>query len=249
MPVPESRSALVTGASRGIGLGIARMLARRGHALTVGGRDGRRLDEAAAELRALGSPQVIACAGDLADPAYPGMLAAGHADAFSSLDCLVLNAGVGTAGPLVDYPLGRFDKSVAVNFRAPFVLVQAALPMLRAAAATDPGRGARVIALSSITGVYPEAGLAAYGATKAALRSLVATLNAEESGRGVSATAIAPGYVETDMSAWVTDQVPAEQMIPVADIVGLAESLVGLSGRSVIPEIVVSRAGAPGFVA
>jgi NAD(P)-dependent dehydrogenase (short-subunit alcohol dehydrogenase family) len=106
-----------------------------------------------------------------------------------------------------------------------------------------------VVALSSITGVYPEAGLAAYGATKAALRSLVATLNAEESGRGVCATAIAPGYVETDMSAWVTDRVPAEQMIPVADIVGLVESLVSLSARSVVAEIVVSRAGAPAFIA
>jgi 3-oxoacyl-[acyl-carrier protein] reductase len=247
--MPEPRSALVTGASRGIGLGIARMLASRGHALTIGARDAGRLDETAAGLRALGAPEVIACAGDLADPAYPDALATVHARAFPRLDCLVLNAGVGTAGPLSHYPLARLDKTVAVNFRAPFALIQATLALLRAAAEANPDRGARVIALSSITGVYPEPGLAAYGATKAALRSLVATLNAEESGRGVSATAIGPGYVETDMSAWVTDQVPAACMIPVADIVGLTESLVALSARSVVPEIVVSRAGAPGFVA
>lgn len=247
--MPDPCSALVTGASRGIGLGIARMLAGRGHALTLGARDQGRLHEVAEDLRALGAPEVVVCPGDLADPAYPDALVDAHARAFARLDCLVLNAGVGTAGSLSTYPLARLDKTVAVNFRAPFALVQAALPLLRSAAEAAPDRGARVVALSSITGVYPEAGLAAYGATKAALRSLVATLNAEESGHGITGTSIAPGYVETDMSAWVTDQVPAARMIPVDDIVALVESLVALSARSVVAEVVVSRAGAPAFSA
>ena len=241
------RSALVTGGSRGIGLGIAEMLAARGFALTVAGRDEERLAAAASALRDRGAPEVMTAPGDLADPAYVDRLVANHVDAFDTLSCLVLNAGVGTAGDVADLPVRRLDKTVAVNFRSPFLLLQQCLPLLRAAAGADPARGARVIVLSSISGVYAEPGLAAYGATKAALNSLVETVNAEESGRGVTATAIAPAYVETDMSAWVRDRVPAERMIPVSDVVGLVEALVALSARSVVSRLVISRAGTNGF--
>lgn len=240
-------SALVTGASRGIGLGIAEMLARKGYGLTLAARDPARLADAAARLREIGAPETRVVPGDVADPDYPAALAAAHRDAFGGMRCLVLNAGVGTAGPIADYPLRRFDKTVAVNLRAPFALLAECLPMLREHASA--GGGARVLALSSITGVYAEGGLAAYGATKAALASLVETLNVEESGNGVAATAICPGYVETDMSAWVTDRVPAESMIPVADVVGLAEALVELSPRTVVSQIVVHRAGTSGYIA
>lgn len=247
--MPEQRSALVTGASRGIGQGIAQRLASRGYALTIAARDAARLDETAAGLRAAGAVEVVMVAGDLADPGHPEQLVAAHAAAYGSMSCLVLNAGVGTAGRLDDLPAARFDKTVTVNLRAPFLLLQHALPLLRAAAAADPDRGARVLGLASITGVYAEAGLAAYGATKAAVISLVETLNAEESGAGVTATAVAPGYVETDMTAWVRKYVPAEQMIPVTDIVDLVDAVVGLSARSVVPRIVVSRAGASAYSA
>lgn len=236
-------TALVTGASRGIGLGIASMLARRGFALTVAARDQTRLDEVAAGLRSAGAPQVTCVAGDLSDPAYADRLAEAHAAQFDTLDCLVLNAGVGTAGPIGALTGSRLDKTIAVNLRAPFVLLQQTLPLLREA------NGARVVVLSSITGVYAEAGLAAYGATKAALNSLVDTLNAEESQHGVSATAIAPGYVDTDMSAWTHDRIPPDQMISVADIVTLVEALVTISPRSVIPRLILTRAGTTGFEA
>ncbi|UMG92726.1 SDR family oxidoreductase [Nocardioides sp. TF02-7] len=179
-------SALVTGASRGIGLGIAEMLARRGTALTITARDEERLADVSGHLRELGAPEVVPVAGDLADPALPDVLGKRHAEAFGDLGCLVLNAGVGTAAPIGDLPEARLDKTLAVNLRAPVLLLQRLLPLLRAA------DRARVVVLSSISGVYAEPGLAAYGATKAALNSLVETLNAEESGNGVSATAIAP---------------------------------------------------------
>ena len=157
---------------------------------------------------------------------------------------LVLNAGVGTAGTIGEFPKHRFDKTVAVNLAAPFALVQQALPLLRKAAAADPAHGAKVVALSSITGVYAEHGLAAYGATKAALISLMETLSAEESGNGVAATAIAPAYVDTDMSAWIKDTIPAESMIATNDIVELVDALLRMSARAIVPSIVVSRAGA-----
>jgi 3-oxoacyl-[acyl-carrier protein] reductase len=230
-------------------LAIARMLARRGFGLTIAARDPARLREVAEELMALGAPQVVLQAGDLADEDHPADLCDVHSAAFSTMSCLVLNAGVGSAGRMAELPPRRLDKMYAVNLRSSFVLLQLCLPLLRAGAQVDPRHGARVIALSSITGVYAEGGLGAYGATKAALNTLVDTTNVEESGSGVTATAVAPAYVETDMSAWVRDRIPTEAMIPVDDVVGLVAAVVGLSARSVVPRLVMTRAGTSGFTA
>ena len=103
--------------------------------------------------------------------------------------------------------------------------------------------------MSSIAGVYAEAGLTAYGASKAALMSLVDGINAEEAANGVLATAIAPGYVATDMSAWVQETIPAEQMLGVDDIVVLIEAILNLGRSAVVPRMVVSRAASGGYVA
>ncbi|MFC4604945.1 SDR family NAD(P)-dependent oxidoreductase [Rhodococcus kronopolitis] len=243
----ETRTALVTGASRGIGLGIATRLAGLGYSLTVTARDADRLDAVAVELRAAGAPQVIATAGDMADEDTVRRIAEIHSDRLGPMKALILNAGVGSAGTVADYPMRRFDKTLEVNLRAPFLLLQRCLPLLRAGAAADPGRGAKVIALASVTGVHAEHGLAVYGATKAALISLVQALNAEESGNGVSATTIAPAYVDTDMSAWIHDRIPAEQMLEVNDVVEVAEGLLRLSSRAVVPNIVMTRAGTDGL--
>ena len=87
-------------------------------------------------------------------------------------------------------------------------MIQNALPLLRAAAARSSRRGPKIVILSSITGAYAEEGLAAYGASKAAALSLAETFNAEQSANGISATAIAPAYVDTDMAAWAHDRLP-----------------------------------------
>lgn len=245
----STRSALVTGASRGIGLGIATSLARKGFGLTITSRSAEDLEHLAARLQDEGSPTVAHRAADMSDRDQLPELIDLHERVFGSMSALVVNAGVGTAGPAGTYPLKRLDKTVSVNLVAPFVLTQSSLPLLRAGAEADPARGSKIIALSSITGAYAETGLAAYGATKAALLSLVDTLNAEESGRGVSATAIAPGYVETDMSAWVTDRVPAETMIRVSDIVRVVDMVLALSRQACITRVVISRSGTSGHEA
>ena len=237
-------SALVTGASRGIGLGIATRLAERGYSLTISARGAERLESVADRLREAGAEEVRAVAADLADPEATARVVETHRETFGSMKALILNAGVGTAGPIAEFPARRFDKTVAVNLNAPFALIQAALPLLRAEAENDPARGSKIVALSSITGVYAEAGLAAYGATKAALISLVETLNAEESGNGISASALAPAYVDTDMSDWIKDKIPAESMIEVNDVVEIVDALLKLSSRAVVPKLVLSRAGA-----
>ena len=112
-------------------------------------------------------------------------MASEHLERYPALHVLVLNAGMAVAGELASYPLRRLDRLFAINVRAPFALVQACLPALREAAAADPDRGAKVVAIASISGVVSEPQLAAYGATKAALISLCQSIAAEESRRGV----------------------------------------------------------------
>jgi NAD(P)-dependent dehydrogenase (short-subunit alcohol dehydrogenase family) len=240
-------SALITGATRGIGLVIAKHLAAQEMALTITARDQGALDTLTPVLTKLGAPRICAIASDLADSSSPTTLTEAHRQCHGAMTALILNAGVGTAGPIFGYPADRLDKTIAVNFRSPFLIVQAALPLLRAGALARGDRGANVVVLSSITGIYAEAGLAAYGASKAALLSLVETLNAEESANGITATAIAPGYVDTDMSAWTHDTVPPETMIPPNDIAIIVDALLRLSNRSVIGPIVMARAGTTGY--
>ena len=242
-----TRTALITGASRGIGQGIAARLAEQGYAVTISARDHERLEAVAADLRTAGAKEVVVAAADMADADAVRRVVDTHADRFGTLHALILNAGVGTAGTIGEFPMRRFDKTVDVNVKTPFALLQRALPLLRAAAADDPGRGAKVVALASITGVYAESGLAVYGATKAALISLAETLNAEESGNGVTATAIAPAYVNTDMAAWIHDRIPPESMIEVADLVELVDALLKMSSKAVVPKLVVSRAATDGY--
>jgi 3-oxoacyl-[acyl-carrier protein] reductase len=240
---PPALSALITGASGGIGAAVARRLAAEGYHLTLSGRRPEALAEVAREVADIGVDTLVWPA-NLAVEAEVRGLARAHADRFGALDVLILCAGVGTSGQLADYPMHRFDRQVAVNLRAPFVLIQECLPLLRKAAAANPDRGARVMAVASITGISAEPGLAAYGATKAALISLCQSVNVEESERGVSATAISPGYVDTDMSAWVHDQVDPGAMIEPADIAGLVAAFAGLSALAIVPHAIVTRRGA-----
>ena len=194
-------SALLTGATGGIGQAIADRLALEGYALTVSGRDQNILATLARDLGAYGTTAQVVPA-DMTAEDQVRILARRHIERFDSLDLLVLSAGTGASGPIVEYPMRRFDRQVAVNIRAPFTLVQECLPALRRAAARHPARGARIVAIASMTGIASQAGLAAYGATKAALISLCQSINVEESSAGVNATAISPGYVDTEMSTW-----------------------------------------------
>lgn len=253
-----TRTALVTGASRGIGLQIARRLAAEGYALTVSARQEAGLRSAAQELSSatkrtmLGastesddptSVDVHAVVANLAVEADVEKLVASHSERFGYLDLLVLNGGVGTSGRVADTPMKTYDLTLNVNLRAQFLLCQMALPLLRRAAASAPARGAKVVALSSISGVASEAGVAAYGASKAGLISLCQTLNIEESENGVTATALCPGFVDTDMTAWKRESLSRDAMLTPDDVAELVLAVSRLSAHAVVPSMVLTRAG------
>jgi NAD(P)-dependent dehydrogenase (short-subunit alcohol dehydrogenase family) len=186
-----ARIALVTGANRGLGFVIARVLACRGYGLVINGRDRDALAAATAVL-SRHSPVVLPVAGDIADGSTRATVI--HAARqLGGLDVLVNNASeLGAIGPLRTFDVSRFSRLFAVNVGAPLVLTQLALPLLAA-------RGGLIVNITSdaATGAYP--GWGAYGATKAALELLTRTLAAELEGEGASAVLVDPGDMRTRM--------------------------------------------------
>jgi len=185
------RVAIVTGASRGLGEVIARVLARRGCAVVIGARTPERLQTVAGAIAAEGST-VVAIAGDITDAAVRAQLVAA-ARRLGGLDVLVNNASeLGGIGPLMGFEVQRFGRVFPVNAGAPLALIQLAEPLLAAR------RGLIVnITSDAAQAAYP--GWGPYGASKAALELLTRTLATELRARGVSAVIVDPGDMRTRM--------------------------------------------------
>ena len=186
-----TRIALVTGASRGLGLVIARVLGRRGHSLVIGGRDPEALAAAEAELLQE-APAVVPVAGDITD-AQVRLNLIDAARTLGGLNVLVNNASeLGSLGPLLEFDVPRMGRLFPVNVGAPTVLIQLAAPLLA------ERRGLIVnITSDAAAAAYP--GWGPYGATKAALELLTRTLAAELRDQAVSAILVDPGDMRTRM--------------------------------------------------
>jgi NAD(P)-dependent dehydrogenase (short-subunit alcohol dehydrogenase family) len=233
-------AALVTGASSGIGLAIAKVLAEEGHALTLVARRPDKLEAARAELEAAGA-EVIAVPANLSDEAAVEGTVAAHRAAWGRLDVLVNNAGVGIGQPISALTAKHFDLQFNTNVRAPFLYYRESLELLRAAAVE---RGvARVVNTSSITAISPQPWLSAYSATKAAVRALTISMNRELGKEGIHSTALCPGFVETPMTEFAQEGIPAEQMIRPTDIAEAVRMLLRLSPNCIVPEIPFIRPG------
>ncbi|HET9077251.1 MAG TPA: SDR family NAD(P)-dependent oxidoreductase [Acidimicrobiales bacterium] len=182
-----SRTAIVTGASRGFGLALTTDLAAAGWRVVIDGRDEDALRAAARRTGAVPVP------GDVADPSHRADLVRAAVDLSGSLDLLVNNASTLGAAPLprvADYPLGQLEDAFRVNVAAPVGLIQAALPLLRAA-------GGAVLNVTSDAAVEPYPGWGGYGSTKAALEQISRVLAAEEP--GVRVWWFDPGDMRTRM--------------------------------------------------
>jgi len=196
----QNKTALVTGASRGIGRAAASALAEAGaHVLVHYGRSAQEAESLVASIRAKGG-RADAINADLGTPDGAALLAREVRSIVGErLDVLVSNAGVSKAATIKDHTVEDFDKLFATNVRSPFFLVQQLLPVL--------GEGSNIIVISSIgaRAVVGKPGLdnpsiLAYASTKGALETLVKNWAAILGPRGIRVNAVAPGVIDTDMS-------------------------------------------------
>ena len=227
------RTAIITGASRGLGLALARALAQRQWRLVIDARGADALDRAADELRR--HTEVQAIAGDVSDEWHRGALldAAGGV-----IDLLVNNASMLGPSPqpeLADYPLAELERVYRVNVEAPLALTQLALPLIPA--------GGRVINVTSDAALEAYDGWGGYGSSKAALDQLTAILAAEQ--RGLRIYAVDPGDMRTQMHQEafpgedISDRPPPDDSVP-----GLLELIEGdlPSGRYRAAELIAEAA-------
>jgi NAD(P)-dependent dehydrogenase (short-subunit alcohol dehydrogenase family) len=234
------RAALITGASSGIGLAIADLLGSRGYGLTVSARRPEKLAGAAEELRGKGYG-VEEVAADMSDEDAIKAVVAAHRERFGRLDVLVNNAGVGIGAPAGEAQTKRIDMQLDVNFRAIVLFYRECVEMLRAAGAEH--RGALVVNTSSISGKSGQPWLSVYSATKAAVIGYTQAMNKELAKDGIRSTALCPAFVDTPMTEFVKDAVPAEQMITTDDIAASVDFLLKLGPNCLVPEIVFERVG------
>ncbi len=200
--------AIITGASRGLGLALARALAHRSWALVLDARGGADLEQAARELGAI--TEVAAIPGDVADPAHRRALVSAAGE---QIDLLVNNASVLGPSPqphLAEYPLPELEQVYAVNVIAPLALIQLVLPRI--------ADGGRIINVTSDAAVEPYEGWGGYGSSKAALEQLSAILAAEQPALRVYA--VDPGDMRTRMHQQafpgedISDRPPPEESVP-----------------------------------
>jgi len=200
MTTLQNKTALVTGASRGIGRATAAALARAGaHVLVHYGRSAQEAESLVSEIEAKGG-RANQISADLGTPNGAALLAEQVRSIVGDrLDVLVLNAGISKAARIADYTVEDFDNLFATNVRSPFFLVQQLLPVL--------GEGSNIVAVSSAVArtVVGNPGLEnpsilAYASTKGALEILVKNWAAILGPRGIRVNAVAPGVIDTDMS-------------------------------------------------
>jgi NAD(P)-dependent dehydrogenase (short-subunit alcohol dehydrogenase family) len=235
-----TRAAIVTGASSGIGLAIAKVLGEEGYGMTVAARRPEKLEGALGELKEHGY-DVHAVAANVADEAEIQKVVAAHRDRYGRLDVLVNNAGVGVGAAVGDLETKRIDMQLSINLRSIFLFYRECIGMLREAAAEH--KNALVVNTSSISGKHGEGWLAVYSATKHGVVGWTEAMNKELGGDGIKSTALCPAFVDTPMTDFVKEHVPAEEMIRPEDIAESVRFLLRVSPACVIPEIMFVRPG------
>ena len=202
----DGKAALVTGGSRGIGRAICLELAREGARVAVNFQSSAAAaDEVVAEIEA-GGGDAFALRGDVASANDAAAIVKATVDRFGGLDVLVNNAGITRDGLLMRMSEDDWDAVHNTNLRGAFLVTKAAMrPMLRA-------RGGRIINITSVVGVIGNAGQANYAAAKAGLIGFTRAVAREVASRGITVNAVAPGFIQTDITASMTEQQVAAVM-------------------------------------
>lgn len=192
--MPDTRIAIVTGASRGIGRAIALRLARDGRHVVAVARSQGPLDELVAEITAAGG-RATAMPCDLADAAAVTAMIESVAKDLGRIDILVNNAGITRDNLILRMSDDEWDDVVNTNLKAVFVACRAAArPMMK-------GKFGRIVNIASTSGLVGNPGQANYAAAKSGLTGLTKTIARELGGKGITANVIAPGFIQTDMTA------------------------------------------------
>jgi len=217
------RTALVTGSTRGIGKAIAESLTAAGARVAVVGRDEGRAREIAAAL----SPEARGFACDISDPASISALIEAVERELGAIDILVNNAGINRDNILFRIKDEDWDAVLDANLRGAFLSIRAASRGMM------KRRWGRIINIASVVGVVGNKGQANYAASKAGLIGLTKTVAKELASRNILANVVAPGFIETDMTAAMTDdakktlfaQIPLERLGQPADVANLVTFL------------------------
>lgn len=216
----KGKSALVTGASRGIGRAIAIELARQGVNVAVNfAGNAKKAEEVVAEIKALGS-QAFAIKADVANSDEVAAMVKETVDAFGSLDILVNNAGITRDGLIMRMKEDDWDAVINTNLKGVFNCAKAVTRQMM------KQRYGRIINISSVVGVLGNAGQANYVAAKAGVIGLTKTLARELANRNINVNAVAPGFIETDMTDELSEEIKQEllKQIPLAKL-GKAEDI------------------------
>jgi 3-oxoacyl-[acyl-carrier protein] reductase len=199
--IEDGRVAVVTGGTRGIGRTIALRLAAEGANVAVSYRSN---DEAAEETAASVRAEGVKCAvfkGDVASPADVQALFKGVSDVFGRVDILVNNAGITRDNLMMRMKEDEFDEVLRTNLGGTYLCTRAALrPMIRA-------RWGRIVNVSSVVGLVGNAGQANYAASKAGIIGFTKSVAREVAQRGITANTVAPGYVETELTGSLPEEV------------------------------------------
>jgi NAD(P)-dependent dehydrogenase (short-subunit alcohol dehydrogenase family) len=238
--MPAERAAIVTGASSGIGLAIARVLGEEEFGVTMAARRPEKLDAAVARLAADGF-DVQAVAANVSDEADIQRVVAAHREKYGRLDVLVNNAGVGVGSLVGDIQTKRLDMQLDINLRSIVLFYRECIHLLREAAGEH--RNALVVNTSSISGKHGEAWLSVYSAAKHGVVGWTEAMNKEIGSEGIKSTALCPAFVDTPMTDFVKGQVAAEDMIRAEDIAESVRYLLKLSPACIVPEMMFVRPG------
>jgi NAD(P)-dependent dehydrogenase (short-subunit alcohol dehydrogenase family) len=190
----KNKVAIVTGGGGGIGRAIAQGFAREGAKIAISGRDRQKLENAAKQIAASGA-ECLALTADLSDPAEVNKLVAATFDRFKALHILVNNAGILLPGTAESLTEDQWEQTFSTNVRAPWLLVRAAVPHLRAAG------GGSIINIGSVLSSLGAPDRVAYAASKGAVLAMSRAMAVDYAPEKIRVNCICPGIIETEMVA------------------------------------------------